>query len=41
MGQSTTKPTEWHVRPAKTKISLRIRPVWSETSLHDEETLGT
>ena len=28
-----TKPTKWHVRPAKTRISLGIRPVWSETSL--------
>ena len=25
-----TKPTKWHVRPAKTQISLGIRPVWSE-----------
>ena len=25
----TTKPTKWHVRPAKTQISLDIRPVWS------------
>ena len=24
-----TKPTKWHVRPAKTQISLGIRPVWS------------
>ena len=24
-----TKPTKWHVRPAKTPISLGIRPVWS------------
>ena len=29
----TTKPTIWHVRPAKTPISLGIRPVWSEYSL--------
>ena len=29
----TTKPTIWHVRPAKTPISLGIRPVWSESSL--------
>ena len=28
-----TKPTKWHVRPAKTQISLGIRPVWSEPSL--------
>ena len=24
-----TKPTKWHVRPAKTQISLGISPVWS------------
>ena len=28
-----TKPTKWHVRPAKTQISLGILPVWSESSL--------
>ena len=28
-----TKSTKWHVRPAKTQISLGIRPVWSESSL--------
>ena len=28
-----TKQTNWHVRPAKTQISLGIRPVWSESSL--------
>ena len=28
-----TKPTKWHVRPAKTLISLGIRTVWSESSL--------
>ena len=28
-----TKPTKWHVHPAKTRISLGIRPVWSESSL--------
>ena len=28
-----TKPTKWGVRPAKTQISLGIRPVWSESSL--------
>ena len=28
-----TKQTKWHVRPAKTQISLGIRPVWSEYSL--------
>ena len=29
----TTKSTIWHVRPAKTPISLGIRSVWSESSL--------
>ena len=24
-----TKPTKWFVRPAKTQISLGIRPIWS------------
>ena len=28
-----TKPSKWHVHPAKTQISLGIRPVWSESSL--------
>ena len=28
-----TKPTKWHVHPAKTQISLGICPVWSESSL--------
>ena len=28
-----TKPTKWHVCPAKTQISLGIRPVWSASSL--------
>ena len=28
-----TKPTKWHVRPAKMQISLGIGPVWSESSL--------
>ena len=27
-----TKSTKWHVRPAKTQISLGIRPIWSEWS---------
>ena len=31
--RNMTKPTKWHVRPAKTQISLGIRPVWSESSL--------
>ena len=29
----TTKPTKWHVRPAKIQISLGIRPVRSKSSL--------
>ena len=28
-----TKPAYWHVRPAKTQISLGIRPVWLKSSL--------
>ena len=26
---SMTKPTKWHVHPARTQISLGIHPVWS------------
>ena len=33
MSRLVTKPTKWYVRPAKTQISLGIRPVWSESSL--------
>ena len=33
MSQSTTKQTEWPVKPAKTQINLRIHIVWSESSL--------
>ena len=33
LSRLTTKPTKWHVRPAKTQISLGICPVWSESSL--------
>ena len=36
-----TKPTKWHVRPAKTQISLGIRPVWSESSLSAIRKLGS
>ena len=36
-----TKPTKWHVRPAKTQISLDIRPVWSESSLSAWGKLGS
>ena len=28
------------VRPAETQISLGIRPIWSESSLPHEESLG-
>ena len=35
-----TKPTKWHVRPAKTQISMGIRPVWSESSLSAWRTIG-
>ena len=33
MSRLMTKQTKWHVRPAKTLISLGICPVWSESSL--------
>ena len=33
MSRLKTKPTKWHVRPAKTQINLGMRPVWSESSL--------
>ena len=33
ISRSMTKLTKWHVRPAKTQISLGIRPVWSGSSL--------
>ena len=36
-----TIPTKWHVRPAKTQISLGIRPVWSESSLSTCKKLGS
>ena len=36
-----TKPTKWHVCPAKTQISLGMRPVWSETSLSAWRKLGS
>ena len=36
-----TKPTKWHVPPAKTHISLDIRPVWSESSLSAWRKLGS
>ena len=36
-----TKQTNWHVRPAKTQISLDIRPGWSESSLSAWRQLGS
>ena len=36
-----TKQTEWHVRSAKTQISLGIRPVWSESLLSAWRKLGS
>ena len=33
MSRRMTKPTKWPVRPAKTQISLGIRPVRSKSSL--------
>ena len=33
MSHLTTKPTKWPVPPAKTRISLGIRPDWSESLL--------
>ena len=36
-----TKPTKWHVHPAKTQISLGICPVWSESSLCARRKLGS
>ena len=33
LSRLVTKPTKWLVHPAKTQISLGIRPVWSESSL--------
>ena len=40
MNRIVTKPTKWHVRPAKTQISLGIRPVWSDLRFPLEENLG-
>ena len=36
-----TKPTKWHVHPAKNQISLGIRPVWSESLLSTWRKLGS
>ena len=37
----TNQPTKWHVRPAKTQISLGIRSAWSESSLSAWRKLGS
>ena len=34
MSRLMTKPTKWHVRPAKSQINLGIRPVWSVFTVH-------
>ena len=41
MSRLMTKPSKWHVRPAKTQISLGICPVWSESSLSAWRKLGS
>ena len=41
MSRLMTKPTKWHVRRAKTQISLGIRPVWSESLLSAWRKLGS
>ena len=41
MSSLVTKPTKWHVRPTKTRISLGIRPVWSESLLSAWQHLGS
>ena len=40
LSHSTTKPTKWSVRPAKTQISLRICPVWSVFAVHSMGSWG-
>ena len=41
MNKCMTKPTKWHVRPAKTQIRLGIRSVWLESSLSAWRKLGS
>ena len=41
LSHDMTKPTKWHVRPANTRISLGICPVWSESSLSAWRNLGS
>ena len=40
MSRRMTKLTKWPVRPAKTQISLGIRPLWSESSLSAWRNIG-
>ena len=39
LSRNKTKPTKWPVRPARTRIRLGIRTVWSEPSLSAWRTL--
>ena len=41
MSRLTTKPTKWHMGPAKTQTSLGIHPVWSESSLSAWRIIGS
>ena len=41
VSRDMTKPTKWHIPPAKTQSSLGIRPVWSESSLSAWRKLGS
>ena len=41
MSQRMTKPTKWHVRTAKTQISLGTCPIWSESWLSAWRKLGS
>ena len=41
MSRNMSKPTKWHVRPAKTHVSLGICPVWSESLLSAWRKLGS
>ena len=41
LSHSMTKPTKLPVCPAKTQISLGIRPIWSESSLSAWRKLGS
>ena len=41
MSRIVTKPTKWHVHPAKTRVNLGIRPVRSESSLSAWRKLGS